>query len=88
MKNFINIYSCLLNVINQDYLIFENNPNKNLIFEEVYFRDIFDELIKYIRINMNTYLKSYLYLTNQDIKNKIPQNWNGLKYMKSNKDLY
>lgn len=87
MKHLINTY-CLLNLINEDRNIFQNDPYKHLIYEQVYFRDLFDSLIQYIRKKILLFQNDYVYLTGEKIKSLISQNWKGLKYFKSNKNLY
>lgn len=55
---------------------------KTLITEDVFTVDIFYNLISKIRHS------NYLFLTSNDIKKLLPQQWNGKKYLKDNKNLH
>lgn len=74
------------------FLISEEQQNnniwmqQNIITEDLYCSDIFNELFKYIKTK--TFLTDYIYLTGKEIKELLPSIWNGLKYLKDNKNVY
>ena len=56
--------------------------NGHIINEDIYQVEIFEKLIDEI------YPKEYTYLTTKDIKQLLPDNWPGKKYLKNNKNIH
>lgn len=80
---------------NIDYILkyrYIEHENKyietNIITEDIYRFELFIKLNTYILNNLFREHKPYVYLTGEEIKNYLPKNWNGLKYIKSNKNVY
>lgn len=80
---------------NIDYILkyrYIEHENKyietNIITEDIYRFELFIKLNTYILNNLFLDKKPYIYLTGEEIKNYLPKTWNGIKYIKSNKNVY
>ena len=76
-------------ILNYRYIKHENKYiETNIITEDIYRFELFIKLNTYILNNLFYEHKPYVYLTGEEIKSYLPKTWNGLKYIKSNKNVY
>ena len=76
-------------ILKYRYIEHENKYiETNIITEDIYKFELFIKLNTYILNNLFLDKKPYVYLTGEEIKSYLPKTWNGLKYIKPNKNVY